>query len=311
MNPKTGQAAETRLLLVTVTKVETLAVLEAFRQHTGQEARIETRGDKAYHDLGTANGVRVWLGRSEMGATGLGAALQTMTKAIEAIQPAAVIMVGIAFGVNPTKQAIGDVLVSQRLAPYELQWIGTVDQQPKMVPFGSRPDASPWLLDAFRTAELSWRPATEKTPAVHFGLVLTGEKLVDNLAFRRQLCALESDAIGGEMEGAGLYAACQDKKVDWILVKAICDWADGDKETDRQLRQQLAARNAATLVLHVLQRVSLKRAPAAHVPSGPDDGTTGIAQTGSGTVVVGSHNAAAGQRGVAVNGDHHGDIHIH
>ncbi len=51
------------------------------------------------------------------------------------------------------------------------------------------------------------------------------------------------------MEGAGLYVAAHDAKVDWILVKAICDWADGNKD---DTAQALAARNAAEFVLHVL-----------------------------------------------------------
>ena len=36
---------------------------------------------------------------------------------------------------------------------------------------------------------------------------MTGEKLVDNVDYRKQLQAFESEAIGGEMEGAGLYVS--------------------------------------------------------------------------------------------------------
>ena len=50
-----------------------------------------------------------------------------------------------------------------------------------------------------------------------------------------------------------LYVACQDRKVDWILVKAICDWADGHKAQDKVARQETAAQNAATFVLEALQ----------------------------------------------------------
>ncbi|MGB6688398.1 MAG: hypothetical protein WBE76_11200 [Terracidiphilus sp.] len=91
---------------------------------------------------------------------------------------------------------------------------------------------------------------------MRFGVVLTGDKLIDNIDFRHQLRAFEPEAIGGEMEGAGLYVACQDKKVDWILVKAICDWADGSKTQDKDSRQQLAATNAARFVLRALQFTS-------------------------------------------------------
>ena len=52
------------------------------------------------------------------------------------------------------------------------------------------------------------------------------------------------------MEGAGLYAAAREAKVDWILTKGICDWADGTKNDDAQ---PLAARNAAQFVLHVVR----------------------------------------------------------
>ena len=55
------------------------------------------------------------------------------------------------------------------------------------------------------------------------------------------------------MEGAGLYVACQDQKVDWMLVKGICDWADGHKAEDKEARQQTAAHNATAFVLHALQ----------------------------------------------------------
>jgi nucleoside phosphorylase len=37
---------------------------------------------------------------------------------------------------------------------------------------------------------------------VRFGLVLTGEKLVDDIDYRDQLVALEEEVVGGEMEGA-------------------------------------------------------------------------------------------------------------
>ncbi|GAB4200683.1 MAG: hypothetical protein OHK0022_22000 [Roseiflexaceae bacterium] len=75
---------------------------------------------------------------------------------------------------------------------------------------------------------------------------------MDNLAFRNQLLAIEPEAIGGEMEGAGLYLAAHDAQVPWMLVKAICDWADGNKGEDKAARQALAAQNAATFTLHTI-----------------------------------------------------------
>jgi nucleoside phosphorylase len=155
---------------------------------------------------------------------------------IEALQPAAVVMVGIAFGVDSKKQKIGDILVSRQLTSYELQRVGTTKGgRQKRIPRGDRAHASVKLVDRFTAGLKDW-PGQK----VEIGLILSGDKLVDNLQFRQQLLRFEPEAIGGEMEGAGLYAAAQRARVDWILVKAICDWAE-HKGRNKKQRQQMAA----------------------------------------------------------------------
>ncbi|NER21545.1 MAG: hypothetical protein F6J96_12740 [Symploca sp. SIO1C2] len=236
------------VLIVTVTKVESQAVIKAFEQEANHQVTQKSICDRVYFDLGTVNGGRVFLTQSEMGSSGLNGSSQTVAKGIDALSPLAVIMVGIAFGISEDKQAIGDILVTEHLRTYELQRIGKQDNQPQINLRGDKPPASPSLLNLFKSFDLVWDGAE-----VRFGVVLTGEKLVDNIDFRDQLHSFEPEAIGGEMEGAGLYVACQDKKVDWILVKSICDWADGNKEQDRKNRQQTAAQNAAQFVLGALK----------------------------------------------------------
>jgi nucleoside phosphorylase/tetratricopeptide (TPR) repeat protein len=243
------------VLIVTVTRVESQAVRQVFREATNQDSEPESIGDRIYHDLGTINGARVFMARSQMGG-GLGGAQQAVEKGITALSPKAVVMVGIAFGVDDKKQSIGDVLVSQHLRLYDPERVGTSDDgKPKSILRGDRPHASPWLLDRFQSADESWG---DQKPRVHFGLVLSGAKLVDNFEFRQQIHGFEPEAIGGEMEGAGLYTACHDRKVDWILVKGICDWADGHKGQDKEEYQQRAAHNAASFVLHALQHAPFK-----------------------------------------------------
>jgi nucleoside phosphorylase len=268
------------VLIVTVTKTESQAVLQVFPNATGYAPKPVSLGDKIYHDLGIIKGASVFMVQSEMGAGGLGAAQQTVQKGIAALSPPAVMMVGIAFGVDAKKQSIGDILVSQRLLLYDLQRV-SMDKEGmlKLIPRGDRPHASAWLFNRLQSADLYWPKSNAK---VRFGLILSGEKLVDNIDFRQQLRDLEPEAIGGEMEGAGLYVACQDKHVDWILVKAICDWADGHKDRNRDKRQQLAAHNAASFLLHALQLAPLKK----EIPKGPirdtgkDDVRTSVARIG-------------------------------
>jgi nucleoside phosphorylase len=238
------------VLIVTVTPVESRAVLQAFKHATGNNAQSVSIGDRVYRDLGTVNGAKIFMALSEMGAGGLGAAQQAVQKGIEALQPHAVIMVGIAFGVNEQKQAIGDILVSKQLMLYESQRVSVGE----IISRGDKAHSAARLVNYLQNAYLDWDGAD-----VRFGLVLTGEKLVDDLDYRESLKKLEFEAIGGEMEGAGLYVSCQDAKVDWILVKAICDWADGNKDHDKRQRQQQAAENATAFVLHALQHAALPR----------------------------------------------------
>src|ERR1051325_2341407 len=245
------------VLIVTVTEVESRAVMSVFGDATGKDAKPEPIGDGLYLDLGSVNGSRVFMAVSGMGTGGVAGSQERVRKGVEALSPSAVIMAGIAFGVNEQKQTVGDVLVSERLMLYDLQRRGT-DSAGRLhvIPRGDRPHCSQRLFNWFQVAKLKW---DESKGNVRFGLVLSGEHLVDNVDYRGELLALEEEAIGGEMEGAGLYVACQNSKVDWILVKAICDWADGNKEADRNVRQRTAAHNAASFVLHALQQAPLKQ----------------------------------------------------
>ncbi|GAB4161487.1 MAG: hypothetical protein Fur0021_34660 [Candidatus Promineifilaceae bacterium] len=241
------------VLLVTVTRVEASSVLELLKEKYNREPNVYYISHKTYYDLGSIGGARVFMTRSEMGSGGPSGSATTVLEGIKELSPSAVIMVGIAFGVNYESQNIGDILVSRQILGYELQRIGTgEDNEPIIKLRGDRVLASPRLLDRFRDGELYWDGAR-----VEFGLVLSGEKLVDNLDYRSQLQKLEPEAVGGEMEGAGLYTAAYLQKVDWILVKAICDWADGSKHKDKIQNQRLAARNATSFLIHVIERGGL------------------------------------------------------
>lgn len=238
------------LLLVTVTDSETDAVRDLLAERYGTALRAEVVNHRPYYNLGVLGGARAWLARSEMGAGGGGGSLLTIDTAIRNLGPATVIMLGIAFGLRPDEQRVGDVLVARQLMLYDLQRVGTGGDGAYLVrPRGERVASSAALLARCRAGRDTWGQAP-----VHAGLILSGEKLIDNLDFREQLRQLEPEAIGGEMEGAGLYAAAQNHKVDWVLVKAICDWADGKKSEGKAEQQRLAARNAATFVLHVIEQ---------------------------------------------------------
>jgi nucleoside phosphorylase len=193
-------------------------------------------------------GARVFVTQAQMGSGGPGGSQQTVTEAIHGLDPSVIVLLGIAFGVDPKEQAIGRVLVSERIFCYEVVKVTTTRAgKIRSIARGDKPRATPRLVQGLRMASAGWSRA-----AVEVGTLLSGDKLIDNIDYRDSIHEQSPDAIGGEMEGAGLYAAAYGKK-DWVIVKAICDWADGRKRYQKEKRQVLAADNAAAFIFHALE----------------------------------------------------------
>ena len=160
-------------------------------------------------------------------------------------RPKALVMPGIAFGTDRGRHRPGDVLVAQHLIPYEAQRLGSSIQYRNPIPV-----ASGVLLNRFRNT-LDWdfqRPDGTRC-AVHYGAVLSGEKLIDSRSFKQALLNQYPTAVGGEMEGAGLWASADRTNTEWLLAKGVCDWADGEKDDSYQ---ELAAAASVSLCEHVL-----------------------------------------------------------
>jgi len=235
-----------RVLLVTVTTVETRALLTAVTTATGREPILRKFDGFSYQDFGRFGDYELVHFISGMGSGGIDGSQESVRRGIQAVRPSAILMVGIAFGVNRKKQPVGTILVSKQIQTYELQRIN----RDSITPRGDKVTAAPKLLNWVYNAEIDW---PETSPKIKSGLLLSGEKLIDNRDYRNQLTKIAPEALGGEMEGAGLYAAAQNEKIDWLLVKAVCDWADGNKSKGKDQLQLQAAKAAAEFCIHMLR----------------------------------------------------------
>lgn len=243
------------ILIVTITPTECDAIKSIFSDDGRKVYEQKTLEEFVYYDFGEIGGARVWVVRCPgMGNEGTTGATLSIQKAIKETSPQAIIMVGIAFGIRKHEHQIGDVLISRQIIAYESQRIGPAGVYAR----GDRMSATSKLIQKFENNAQEWSKTEHGVP-VHSGLILSGNKLVDDLSFRSQLINLEPEAIGGEMEGAGLCAAAYDNHVDWILVKAISDWGDGNKGYDKSQRQTQAALNAARLTYCVLEQGNIVR----------------------------------------------------
>lgn len=219
---------------------------------------------RSYHDLGIIGGARVLAVQTEMGTAGVGGSLTTILTAIGEVRPTTILMVGIAFGVDPEKQPIGRILVSKQIQQYGPAREGTdADGRALIVPRGDRASATPMVINRLHATSVSFKEAE-----VEFGLLLSGESLVDNLEYRAELQRREPEAAGGEMEGGGLYAAAAEKRLAWCVVKGVCDYADGKKREQKKERQTIAARNAARFVVAAIANGSF----APRAAGAPDPG---------------------------------------
>lgn len=241
-------SSEIDIVIITANNEELKAVMHKLEPYPRKRnILLAYIGPETYY-LGKFGEFKAVVTKCRMGsAIDSGSVILAANQAQEVWRPRAIIMVGVAFGKDASRQKIGDVLVASQIIPYEGQRVG------EQVIFRSPiPPSNAVLLNRFENA-LTWRfdRPDEHSCSLRVGPILSGEKLVDNAAFKSQLFEQFPQAIGGEMEGAGLCAASGRVGVAWILVKSICDWGDGTKQ---DLYQPLAAAAATSLVHHVLSQ---------------------------------------------------------
>jgi nucleoside phosphorylase len=161
--------------------------------------------------------------------------------------PRYVIMLGICFGLKEEEQRLGDVIVGRRLQVVNLR-VGEREIRDR----ADATTAGHRLVERFAVAV--------PPPGVRVwqGTLLSWDVLVDFPPLRAALRARYRDALGGEMEGAAVYAASVRAGTEWIVVKGICDW--GTDKNDKM--QKLAATNAATLVLNLIEAGAFAHRPA-------------------------------------------------
>jgi nucleoside phosphorylase len=243
-------ADQVEILLLTATDLELSAVLRLLAPFRSKGTALMGFVEQETYYLGTFGNCVAVVTKCHMGSLDPGAAALATQLAVGVWRPRAIVMVGIAFGKDSTKQKIADVLVASNVISYEPQRLGengSVDR-------GSTTPANTTLLNRFENVPYwSFRRPNDSQCERKVGHVLSGEKLVDEPNFKGSLFTRYPHAIGGEMEGAGLAAAAVRHNVPWILVKGICDWGDGKK--DKKHQPLVAA--AVSLVHEVLSQTDV------------------------------------------------------
>lgn len=227
---------EKSIVIIAVTKTEMRAMLESARERFGNECIVERiEPELAYFEiLGTRK--KVYMVQSQMGGIGTGSVINMTHRISNVLNPEKIILGGIAFGCQPDKEKIGDILISRQVWYYErakLTDTNTIDR-------GDKVSASTNLSQVFNMTALSYDKAE-----THFGLIASGEKLINSQPMIDDLKVREPEVLGGDMEAAGLVSVCEDEKIEWIAVKAISDWGVNKNDED----QKRAAENAFDFIM--------------------------------------------------------------
>ena len=157
--------------------------------------------------------------------------------------PRFVIVNGIAGGLSRAKQDLGDIVVSDSIVYYEPGKVrsGGVERRSRL--FASDRSLLGGMLEL---TDSQWRKRlpprpdgkapTEGLPQIHVGSIASGEKVIAAAEEAARLRAGQPNLIAVEMESAGVASAAFGalRRVGFLTVRAICDFADSKKNDNWQ-----------------------------------------------------------------------------
>ena len=226
---------DVKILLMTATKIELRGIMGYLEPKDGKKKIIETFVEKQRIYIGKYGKYPVVVGMSAPGKAQQGPLSACMTTAIilTAIEIRYVIAVGICYGMDDDKTSSGDVIVANPIYDCTCLQVknkkdGYTLQLPEEIS-----SVESTLLKVFGNPVGYTHTQGGKEVKVHCGPIISRPDLVDSSNYKNQLRRLKPDALGGEMEGAAIMAAAmrvpREHRVEVIVIKAICDWGDGDK----------------------------------------------------------------------------------
>lgn len=138
-----------------------------------------------------------------------------------------------------------------------------------------------------------------KKPSVYSGIVLSGNKVIANYEEIKRFKKTWVKALAVEMEASGIAAALyqMENAPSFVMVKAICDFADSEKNDDWQ---EYAAYASAIFVLNYIftESASLSKKISWKPVSSPTHGNQKLFSAISGTYSLSEMNVLAFNIGI-------------
>lgn len=213
--------------------------LSALLAQMPDEQRVRVAGRDFW--VGHLRGQAVVVVLSRIGKV---AAALTATVLLERFQVQAIVFTGVAGGLAPGVQ-VGDVVVATRLLQHDLDASPIFPKYEVPLTGHARFAADTEISDSLAAvavglladpvALLGQKVVDDfglATPAVHRGLLISGDRFVSNAAESETLRRALPDALAVEMEGAAVAQVCHDYGVPFAAVRTISDRADDEAHGD-------------------------------------------------------------------------------
>ena len=235
------------IILVTATITEYRAVVRTAKP-TGSNG-------KKYVKVTTEDGPKFMLGSYGMNTVaiirtdrGPKETREMLMKVQPIVKAKYVIAIGICYGMNNAKSKLGDIIVAESVWDISQSHVinGKKKFNPKVYPTGAK------LQQKFADHDTFTVLPDVTSVNIHYGILVTEDTFVASQNHKKDILEQIPKAIGGEKEAEGINAAATHGKYEWIVIKAITDWGDGNIEPYREW-QEYASIAAARFVLKCLE----------------------------------------------------------
>ena len=209
---------------------------------------------------GKLNGRSVIL--AETGVGKVNAAITT-TILIEHFKPREIIFSGIAGGVDPALSP-GDLVIGTQVGYHDFGALSDDGMKywATKNPFTGKENPAFFKCDSVLVKKALSLSKTLKftkvnrdegsiAPAVKTGIIVTGDVFVSSEIVTKRLTK-DLNAAATEMEGAAIAQACYQRNVPFLIIRSLSDKANHKAKTDMDTFYEIAAENAATLVIAVV-----------------------------------------------------------
>lgn len=279
----------TLLVVTTDDELQALRQIAHLPEHGGVWTPFKgKRGAQYYYmgNLGTFFNVCA-LKIKNMGSISYDGSSATILRASVELKTNSIIMMGMGFGIDKHTQKLGDIFISTSIIPYDrnrkyvdrkinyfknkslnkiAQLTDTYIKKRQLEISenyifkyeDNRPqhNANQKLLNILDQGRKSWIES-KRTPSIHMGIVLSGEAKIHSEFYKNKIIkelnlAPSKAIVGGDMESVGLLMHSPRKEPSWIVVKAISDFADNNRNHVISGTRFTACYNSAMFVISSL-----------------------------------------------------------